>query len=166
MKTVIASTLVVLSSMALQAPEAFSQSHDSVSLQTQQNTLIAGQLKTNRRSPRPSLGRPNRLQGPLSVVGNWSGGMHSKGDDALAHFQLSIPSGQGANKQGTWKLIGQQGVMAQGPASIQVQGNTVNLDFQNYYGQTLELQGSFQNGGQKIAGHDVNNPNYVFAFTK
>ena len=159
--TLIASTLLVLSSLGLQAPEAFSKSHQNVARQTQPTTLRAQRIK--RPSVRPGLGRPDKIQAPLSVVGQWSGGMHSKGDDVVAHFEVNIPAGPGVIKQGTWTLLAPN---AQGTATMQKQGNQVKIKFLNYYGKTVELQGTFKNGGQTISGFDVNNPNFVFSFSR
>ena len=161
MKPVIASTLALLSAFALQAPEALSQSNETLSLKTHQSTLIAG--RSNRRLPRPVLGGGTKIQAPLSVIGNWSGSMRHKPDDVLTYIELKIPSGGGAIKYGTWNHIGQSG---QGSATIQKQGNQVSITFQNFYGKTLSLQGSFKDGGQTISGHEVNNPSYVFSFSK
>ena len=159
--TLIASTLLVFSSLVLQTPEAFSQSNQTASLQLQQTTLSSGRL--NRRPRKPGLSGPTIIQSPLSVVGNWSGSMNAKGDDVVTYFDLTIPSSPGVIKQGTWKRLAPN---AQGLATIQRQGNQVNIKFHNYNGQTLELQGTFKNGGQTIAGYDVNHPNFIFSFSK
>ena len=161
MKPVIATALTLLSAFSLQAPAAFSQTNETLSLQTHQSMLVAQQ--SNRRSSRPALGRPTDIQAPASVVGNWSGTMNNKGSDILTYIELNVQSGNGAIKYGTWSHVGQN---KQGSAAVQKVGNQVRITFHNFNGESLNLQGSFKNGGLIISGSEVNNPNYGFSFSK
>ena len=103
---------------------------------------------------------PLELQAPYSIVGNWSGLMHSAGDDVGAYLELNISAG-GATA--TWQHMGSEyvdeewvdAVLADGTLTKTVQGDQVTLLLHGYYGKTLELQGSFQDNGQRITGQVV-----------
>ena len=89
----------------------------------------------------------------------------------MTYFELSIPAG---NAPAVWQRMGAEyvegqwvdKVMEEGTLSKTVQDNLVTLTLHNYQGKTVELQGSFQNGGQTIAGHMVGEPSLVFFFNQ
>ena len=113
---------------------------------------------------------PLQLQATYSIVGNWSGLMHSAGDDVGAYLELNIPAG-GATA--TWQHMGSEyvngqwvdAVLADGTLTKTVQGDQITLTLHGYYGKTLELQGSFQDSGQRITG-DVVGQTLVFGLTR
>ena len=114
---------------------------------------------------------PFQFQTANSIVGDWQGLMHSAGDDVGAYLHLSIPAG---NAPAVWQHMGAEyvndqwvdAVLAQGTLTKTVQGDQVTLMLHNFYGKTLQLQGSFQNGGQQISGHVAGEPNLVFGLNK
>ncbi len=114
---------------------------------------------------------PANFQVAMSLVGTWEGNMHYQGDDVLTHLVLQVPGGGAA---GVWKHIGSKQVngqwvdtvLKQGPLTTTVQGSQVKLKLNGFYGNSPELEGAFQNGGQKIIGHATATPSLVFSFSK
>jgi hypothetical protein len=113
----------------------------------------------------------NQLAPQLSLTGEWSGNMHSAGDDVLIQYELSIQSGGG----GTWQMIGAEYnantdtwtpvVLDDGTLSSTVQGTDITI--QLFGGnQPMTLDGQFQNGGMTISGQVVPSNNVVFSFSK
>ncbi len=117
------------------------------------------------------IGGSPQLKAPTSIVGQWTGSMNYQGDDVLTHLELSIPLGGGA---ASWRHMGSKqvngqwvdAVLKQGSLSRSVQGDQVELTLNNFYGNSVALEGSFQNGGQKIAGHAVGQQSLLFRFNK
>ena len=121
------------------------------------------------------IGGSPQLKAPTSIVGQWTGSMNYQGDDVLTNLELNIPAGGGA---ASWRHMGSKqvngqwdGVLKQGSLSRSVQGDQVELTLNNFYGNAVALEGSFQNGGQKIAGqkiagHAVGQQSLLFRFNK
>lgn len=137
---------------------------------------LAGPIRTRKPTQvqvRPGLrpGGSPQIKAQASIVGNWEGSMNYEGDDVLTHLKLSIPAGGGA---ASWKHMGSKqvngqwvdAVLKQGSLSRSVQGDQVQLTLNNFYGNSPVLVGSFQNGGQKIAGHEAGQPSLLFRFNK
>lgn len=119
----------------------------------------------------PTIALGGKLATAPSLIGEWKGSANSKGDDVVTVLELSVPAGGGA---ASWRHIGskqvngkwQDAVLKQGDLTRTLQGNQVKLTLHGFYGKSLQLEGSFQNGGKKITGHQVGNENYVFRFEK
>jgi hypothetical protein len=133
---------------------------------------LAGPIRTRQTTQVPVRpGSSPQITAQASIVGQWKGNMNYQGDDVLTHLELSIPAGGGA---ASWKHIGSKqvngqwvdAVLKQGSLSRSVEGNQVQLTLHNFYSNSPVLVGSFQNGGQKIAGHEAGQPSLLFSFNK
>lgn len=102
---------------------------------------------------------------PTSAIGEWKGGMHSKGDDAVTSLRLQIKSSP-SGYQGSWQVLGAAGVLQQGSLSGNQQGNSLTLTLEKFNGNTpLVLHGTMKPGGTSVSGQ-VNNSNFIFFLSK
>ena len=116
-------------------------------------------------SPTVQPQRPTRLAIPMSVTGDWQGGMHSAGDDAVSSLALQM-TGNGSTYQGTWQLLGADENLDEGSLSASKQGNTITLELEGFNGnQSIVLTGTVNANGTAMSGQVVNS-SFVFSFTK
>lgn len=102
---------------------------------------------------------------PISAIGDWKGGMHSKGDDAVTSLRLQIKSSP-SGYQGSWQVLGAVGILQQGTLSGTQQGNSLTLKLEKFNGNTpLVLHGTIKSGGTAMSGQ-VNNSSFVFFLSK
>jgi hypothetical protein len=120
------------------------------------------------RSPAPQTVQPHHPDNYSvlpSASGQWQGGMHSKGDDAVASVKVQIKSSP-TGYQGTWQLLGAAGVLKQGILTGTQQGQTINLKLEKFNGNnTTVLNGTFKANGKSISGQ-VANSTFVFFLNK
>lgn len=102
---------------------------------------------------------------PVSALGEWKGGMHSKGDDAVSSLRLQIKS-SASGYQGSWQILGSAGVLQQGNLSATQQGSTLTIKLEKFNGnQPLLLKGTIKSGGTSISGQVVDS-SFVFFLSK
>ncbi|MEP0915599.1 hypothetical protein NC981_02120 [Leptolyngbya sp. DQ-M1] len=105
----------------------------------------------------------NSFTMPASAIGVWQGGIHSKGDDAVTSLRLQIKS-SALGYQGTWQVLGENGVLQQGKLSGTQTGGKVTLKLEKFSGNTsLMLNGTIK--GALMSGQ-VANSNFVFSLNK
>lgn len=172
-------TLATLATLSLSTGLVVGSSYSEASAESFRLQSNRAQTQLTQRQPQiqPIQVQPNfqpalKLATPISMTGNWQGGMSSSGDDVVTHIELSIASGG----NGTWKHNGSQynpntdqwepKVLQQGSLSASLQGSAIAMQLNGFSGNNLLLEGTMQNGGTTMSGQVVGTPNFGFYLAK